>query len=530
MTGAGGMAIGPDGFAYVADSGNSQIDVFSPSAAFSRSIGKASDDAKACSKDDSECVNITWGKAGILRSPKDVVVDDTGRVYVASAGNHRVDVFAADGTFVRAFGEKVNATANSTTPDVCTAATGCKRGSTSGAPEALSSPSGLGIDAGGNIYVADTGNWRVDVFTSEGKYTRSIGKEMSDSAPIGDECKKDLPLFCPKEAEGEAAGAMKSPADVAVDGKGQVAVADTGNHRIDIFAADGTFVHAFGKSVSGNILCGVSGGCDTCKAGSLLAGGCKKGTASGLAGGLSSPRAIAVSASGAIYVADTGNHRIDEFKFDGTFVRALGAGVTDGASAFQVCTPQTACRAGVAAATPGAVSSPSGTATDCGGAIYAVEVNSDDKNGPSSTRVERFGEQGVLSPPCLPFSEEETPSTSSSSEVPPLAVVIPPGGKRAVAKPKVKIELNPGTGTAVLIVIVPEPGSLALRGKGIRKVKRQAKQAGLIELLLETTGKLERKLKDEGKAKAKISLTYAPEGGGSNIQGVAVMLKMGPQL
>jgi hypothetical protein len=59
-----------------------------------------------------------------------------------------------------------------------------------------------------------------------------------------------------------------------------------------------------------------------------------------------------------VYVADTGNHRIDEFESDGTFVRAWGWGVADGLSKFETCgsgafPPTANCQAGISGSEPG---------------------------------------------------------------------------------------------------------------------------------------------------------------------------------
>ena len=64
-----------------------------------------------------------------------------------------------------------------------------------------------------------------------------------------------------------------------------------------------------------------------------------------------------------VYVADTGNHRIDEFEASGTFIRAWGWGVADGITkAFQTCT--LTCFAGISGSGPGQFESPTFVAVD----------------------------------------------------------------------------------------------------------------------------------------------------------------------
>jgi DNA-binding beta-propeller fold protein YncE len=84
---------------------------------------------------------------------------------------------------------------------------------------------------------------------------------------------------------GSGDGQFNAPGGVAVDSSGNVFVADTGNHRIQKLDSAGSYVTKWGTS----------------------------GTADGE---FASPAAIAVDSSGNVYVADTGNNRIQ--KFDGS--------------------------------------------------------------------------------------------------------------------------------------------------------------------------------------------------------------------
>ena len=75
------------------------------------------------------------------------------------------------------------------------------------------------------------------------------------------------------------------------------------------------------------------------------------------AGQMVSPQGVAVQpASGNVYVADTGNDRIDVFGPTGTFIEAFAWGVADGAPKAEVCT--TSCQAGIAGSGPGQFSTP----------------------------------------------------------------------------------------------------------------------------------------------------------------------------
>ena len=95
-----------------------------------------------------------------------------------------------------------------------------------------------------------------------------------------------------------APGVLNEPWDVAVAPDGSVFVADTWNHRVVKYSADGQFVTTWGSEgpnqTSPNSFWG--------------------------------PRGIAVDAEGLVYVADTGNKRVMVYDGDGNFIRQIGSG------------------------------------------------------------------------------------------------------------------------------------------------------------------------------------------------------------
>ncbi|MFT3744911.1 MAG: 6-bladed beta-propeller [Pyrinomonadaceae bacterium] len=72
----------------------------------------------------------------------------------------------------------------------------------------FSRPRGIAVDSKGNIYVADTGNSRVQKFDSDGKFVVALGK--------------------PGTAEGE----IKEPNGIAVDDAGNIYLTDAANHKL----------------------------------------------------------------------------------------------------------------------------------------------------------------------------------------------------------------------------------------------------------------------------------------------------------
>src|SRR5262249_1832198 len=94
---------------------------------------------------------------------------------------------------------------------------------------------------------------------------------------------------------------------------------------------------------------------------SFLVQGPSFGSAGSGAGQFQTPVGVAIQqASGATYVADSGNARVQKFNAKGQFVTAFGWGVADGAAHSEVCTAN--CRAGIAGSGPGQFSNPTSIA------------------------------------------------------------------------------------------------------------------------------------------------------------------------
>ena len=155
-----------------------------------------------------------------------------------------------------------NGTGNGTAPDPI--------------PVDFDRPSGVAVDALGNIFVADTGNHRIRMITPAGVVSTLAGGTQGLA-----------------DGSGESAR-FNSPAGVAVDALGNVFVADTGNHRIRMITADGEV-----STVEG----GAPASADL---------------------GLDRPSGLVVDVAGNIFIADTGNHRIVMITEDGEVVTIAG--------------------------------------------------------------------------------------------------------------------------------------------------------------------------------------------------------------
>ena len=128
-----GIGVGPDGSVYVADTWNHRVQKFDADGNFVTKWGAVGD---AKGRIDLEPGSF-WG-------PRAVAIGPDGSVYVTDTGNKRIQVFDADGGYLRSIGGE---------------------GSEAGQ---LREPVGLAVDAQGNLYVADAWNARVQKLDPEG--------------------------------------------------------------------------------------------------------------------------------------------------------------------------------------------------------------------------------------------------------------------------------------------------------------------------------------------------------------------------
>ena len=322
------------GEVFVADTSNYRIGVFSSAGVFARAFGKSVWGASpfVCTTQTGCGPGSAGGAAAQLNLPFGVAAAGS-EVFVADQNNHRVGVYAADGTFARAFGKNVNAGAGSRRTSARRATT-CRAGSSGVGPGQMSSPAAVAV-GGGEVYVADQSNHRINVYGTDGTFARSFG------------------------GFGSGAGQLDTPVGVALSG-GEVFVTDQGNRRVSVFSAGGGFVRAFGKAVNAG-----AGNPDVCTT------ACKAGNQGAAAGELSSPFGIAVSGT-EVFVADHFNNRIAVYATDGTFARAFGKGVNAGSGSPDVCTATTTCRAGTSGGAAGQLGFPFGVGVS-DGAIYVSE-------------------------------------------------------------------------------------------------------------------------------------------------------------
>jgi len=181
---------------------------------------------------------------------------------------------------------------------------------------------------------------------------------------------------------GAEPGQFMRPAGVAVDAAGDVYVADTHNHRIQKFSPDGEFLTGWGAQGSGDGQFERPTGIALDTKGRVYIADMwndriQKFTSSGTfirnwgsrgasKGQFRSPRGVAVDTRGYVYVADTSNNRIQKFTSTGTFLKNWAA--TGGVD--------------------GGLIGPEGVATDAVGYVYVADTNRD--------RILKFTPAGVL--------------------------------------------------------------------------------------------------------------------------------------
>ena len=189
---------------------------------------------------------------------------------------------------------------------------------------------------------------------------------------------------------GTAAGQFNEPRGLATDSAGNVYVADSENHRIQKFTADGTFITQWGTAGSGQPGLFQSPSGIAVDAASVYVADRNNdriqkfdlngtfvdewGSNGQDAGEFNHPNGVAVDGQGGVYVADFDNRRVQKFTSDGTFLFAWGWDVVvGGTTGAETCGPADACKAGAPGTGDSQFTLPQDVATDCSNNVYVVE-------------------------------------------------------------------------------------------------------------------------------------------------------------
>jgi sugar lactone lactonase YvrE len=272
------------------------------------------------------------GEVARFNSPFGIAIDGQGRVYIADTGNHKIRKLTWDGSRW-----EVVTVAGSGVAGYLDAL---------GASARFSSPAAVAVDSQGNIYVADTGNHRIrkidllgNVTTVAGSgegYADGPGGTAKFSEPRGIAIGKDGKIYVvdqnnhgvrvidangnvgtlagngePGYIDGVGGSArFKRPSGIAVDGQGNIYVADSSNNRIRKITPGGEVTTLAGSGVSGYLDSTV-----------------------GKDARFSHPTGVAVDALGNIYVGDEFNNTIRKIAPDGGVITWAGkadGGFSDG--------------------------------------------------------------------------------------------------------------------------------------------------------------------------------------------------------
>ena len=322
-----GVAVDSKGDVWASEAGNDRIDEFTPEGVFVKKFGSQGS-----------------GEAQ-FNGPEGLAVDSAGNIYVADRGNHRIEELNSEGKYIRSIAKSEEKEGPS---DVALDGSGniwasypwegkiaefgvegtqLRLWGTKGiAAGDLEQAYRIKIGPEGDVWVAEWGNNRVQVFTPEGAYLYGVGTYGSGEEQLfrargvsisggnvyildSGEWSRNTgnsrveiwhlepgkPYYSASFGSyGSGSGELLEPSDLATDASGDVWVADTENSRLEEWNSKGEFMRSVGSHGPGN------------------------GQFEGLYG-------VAVDSKGDVWVTEFGNDRVDEFSPEGVFIKTFGS-------------------------------------------------------------------------------------------------------------------------------------------------------------------------------------------------------------
>jgi len=283
LNGPASIALDGGGNLYFADSANHRIRRITPAGVIGTFAGNGT---PGFSGDGGPAVTAQ------LNGPLGVAVDASGNVYIADTGNNRVRKISSNGVIATIAGNGNASFYGDESPAMAAS---------------IHAPQGLALAADGTIYIADTLNQRVRRVGANGVIHTLAGNGLAAFSGDGTDATKE---------------SLNLPAAVALDGAGNVYIADRGNNRVRMVSPAGAI-----------------------------------STRAGSGAPLAAPQGVAVDSTGNLYIAESGGNDLRRVAPDGTISIFAGTGAC--------------CYSGDGGpATTAALNAPWGVAVDTAGDIY----------------------------------------------------------------------------------------------------------------------------------------------------------------
>jgi len=315
-----------EGIIYVADSGNDKIQLFGDNGVFLSTL-----------EIDSAPENIAAKEKGLpfkLRKPTEIALDAQGQIYVLDADDSMIKVYSQNGAYIKHLKAEGRPQSISITHDGIYVAIGSTLaihkydfngkqlfsfGSRGKGRAQFKSITGLATDQDRQVFIGDSAKGIADVFMVESgirvepfvthpsrtsvRWEQVIPVSVSKAAWDGkntiyaiDESSKDKKGKLIKIIDGAIAGEIQlndlTPASVAIDNSGAIWILDRKKSKIARLDESGNILTSIGTSGSGK-------------------------------GELYNAEDFAISSTGIIFVADSGNRRVQVFSGDGVFLKEI---------------------------------------------------------------------------------------------------------------------------------------------------------------------------------------------------------------
>ncbi|MDE1160665.1 MAG: Ig-like domain repeat protein [Acidobacteriaceae bacterium] len=249
-----------------------------------------------------------------LASPSAVAYDAAGNLYIADANNHVIrEVVKASGAISTIAGTGVE---------------GYDGDGGAATSALLDTPTGIAVDASGNVYIADSHNQRIRK-VSAGVITTIAGTGVAGFSGDG---------------AAATAATLNLPSAVAVSSAGVVYIADTDNQRVRQVSSTGVITTIAGTGDQGYTGDG----------------------AAATAAALDSPTGVAIGSTGIVYVADSHNQRVRAISAAGTMSTLAGSGTPTFSGDFG---------GDGASSTAALLAKPTGVSVDANGNVYVADTN-----------------------------------------------------------------------------------------------------------------------------------------------------------